>query len=846
MRNCCPNQLVSIMCIMMLLSGTVFGQVLQLNGQGYFETRGVNILVFSNEYNGMFFDEKTAGIELIHHGVRTATGGAVRLQPTPEQWDLVPLVMGRRVDRDAGVVEVSLRYEAFQFDWRVRVAAKNKGVAITVFFEKPLPDSLVGRAGFNLEFLPSAYFEHTYLADGTPGIFPLAPYGDTEIRPVAQKIPQYAGHTTFDDRGKGEYIVPHPLASAKTLVLAPEDPERRVIIRSATQPLELYDGRLLAQNGWFVVRSVLPARATGAVLEWYVEPNAVPDWVRTPVIGFSQAGYHPSQAKVAIMELDRHDVPPASAAVCQVTEEGNLVERYRAETKPWGPYFRYSYATFDFSAVKDTGLFVIVYGKQRTDAFPIGSRVYKDIWHPTLDVWFPVQMDHMAVNEAYRVWHGQPYRDDALQAPVNHEHFDGYRMGPTTETRYKPLEHIPGLAVGGWFDAGDFDIQTGSHCGVLLSFVDSWETFHLTRDETTIDQEGRFVDIHRPDGKPDLLQQIEHGTLQLVAQIENIGHPVRGIIVPNLHQYHHLGDASTITDNLPYNAALKPYESDGRSSGTMDDRWVFTGREPLLDYFTAGALAASSRALREFNAPLAGEALTCARKLWDDAVAVPAGKDTSVMMAWFGASMKLGAALQLYVTTGDPGYAARFNEWVWTSLDGTLPFAIGTAVRACPIMDRQYRERLRPYVARYAAMLDTLDAQNPYGVSLMTRGWGGNSPVVMSAITNYYVHREFPELMGSDRVTRGLSYVLGCHPYSNLSFVSGIGTRSKKVTYGSNRADFRFIPGGIVPGIMVLKPDFPENKDDWPFLWGENECVIDLGAMYIFLANAADDIVTRK
>ena len=30
--------------------------------------------------NGMFFDEKTAGIEFIHHGVRTVTGGAVRLQ----------------------------------------------------------------------------------------------------------------------------------------------------------------------------------------------------------------------------------------------------------------------------------------------------------------------------------------------------------------------------------------------------------------------------------------------------------------------------------------------------------------------------------------------------------------------------------------------------------------------------------------------------------------------------------------------------------------------------------------------------------------------------------------------
>ena len=65
-------------------------QELQLNDLGYFETRGVNIFVYSNQYTGMFNDEKNAGIEIIHHGVRTATGGAVRLQNTPEQWDLVP------------------------------------------------------------------------------------------------------------------------------------------------------------------------------------------------------------------------------------------------------------------------------------------------------------------------------------------------------------------------------------------------------------------------------------------------------------------------------------------------------------------------------------------------------------------------------------------------------------------------------------------------------------------------------------------------------------------------------------------------------------------------------------
>ena len=79
-----------------------------MNDLDYFETPGVNILVFSNQYNGMFFDEKTAGIEIIHHGVRTSTGGAVRLQNTPEQWDLVPQVTDRKVDKKNNIIDVAL------------------------------------------------------------------------------------------------------------------------------------------------------------------------------------------------------------------------------------------------------------------------------------------------------------------------------------------------------------------------------------------------------------------------------------------------------------------------------------------------------------------------------------------------------------------------------------------------------------------------------------------------------------------------------------------------------------------------------------------------------------------
>ncbi len=75
------------------------GQDLILNDLEYFETQGVNILVYNNLFTGGFNDEKTAGIELIHHGVRTAQGGAVRLSSTPEQWDLVPEIPTRKVDR---------------------------------------------------------------------------------------------------------------------------------------------------------------------------------------------------------------------------------------------------------------------------------------------------------------------------------------------------------------------------------------------------------------------------------------------------------------------------------------------------------------------------------------------------------------------------------------------------------------------------------------------------------------------------------------------------------------------------------------------------------------------------
>jgi endoglucanase len=819
---------------------------LTINDQQYFEKRGLDVLVFTNEYNGMFFDEKTAGVEIIHHGVRSATGGAVRLSPTPEQWDQIPKLADRRVDPTTNTIEVTLRYEAFDFDSRLVVTPDGAGFRIAVYLDEPLPASLEGRAGLNLELRPSRYWEHTYLMDGKPGIFPRYPSGPTTSLPPERKIPQFEGHSTFDLHSHEDYIEALPIAAGTTILMAPEDPERSVTIRCLSGELQLLDGRNLAQNGWFVVRTLLATKTTGKAAEWHVEPHTIPGWTRTPVIGFSQVGYHPSQPKRAVIELDANDTPLPTASLIEILPDGTQAEKAKVEVVPWGKYLRYNYAVADFSSVSDPGLYFIQYGTQRTGAFPIATNVYERVWHPTLDVFFPVQMDHMFVNEAYRVWHGAAHLDDAVQAPLTEQHFDGYRTGATTNTPYEPGERIPGLAVGGWFDAGDFDIQGGSHAMTVSSLVATWETFQPPHDQTLVDQDLRFVDIHRPDGKPDVLQQIEHGALQIAAQYRSIGRLVRGIVDGELHRYHHLGDASTQTDNLIYDPSLKPYESEGGRSGTPDDRWVYTNESPFSNYSGIGALAAASRALRGFNNPLASDCLALARKAYAEERARPApSTPPSGFAARLGPLAELTAVMQLMTATREHEYVDRFQELVWPALEQNPGRVLQIAARAIPHMDSAYAAKLRPYVEGYRGELDGMLEQNPYGVPITTRGWAGNSQVIRWATTNYYLHKAFPDLVGIDLVTRGLDYIFGTHPAHNYSFVSAVGNRSKHVAYGNNRADFTFIAGGVVPGVLVLKPDYPENMDDWPFLWGENEYVIGIGADYIFLANAAQELLGR-
>ena len=105
----------------------------------------------------------------------------------------------------------------------------------------------------------------------------------------------------------------------------------------------------------------------------------------------------------------------------------------------------------------------------------------------------------------------------------------------------------------------------------------------------------------------------------------------------------------------------------------------------------------------------------------------------------------------------------------------------------------------------------------------------------------------YPDLFGPELLYCVLNFVLGCHPGSNTaSFASGVGANSATVAYGLNRADWSYIPGGVISGTAMIRPDFPELLT-FPFLWQQTEYVMGGGSShYMFLVLAARQLLENK
>ena len=179
------------------------------------------------------------------------------------------------------------------------------------------------------------------------------------------------------------------------------------------------------------------------------------------------------------------------------------------------------------------------------------------------------------------------------------------------------------MNVGGWYDAGDFDLEEPAQLSVIQSLALAYREFHLTYDELTVDESAREVEMHRPDGVPDTVQQVKHGALLILAQFHNIGHAIRGTHEPDLRQYTQVGDGASKTDGRIYDPKLGPNETKGDYSGRPDDRWIFTTNNPFFQWNAIAALAAAADTLKGWDDALAKDCLDTAIKAWNEEKAHP-------------------------------------------------------------------------------------------------------------------------------------------------------------------------------------------------------------------------------
>lgn len=147
----------------------------------------------------------------------------------------------------------------------------------------------------------------------------------------------------------------------------------------------------------------------------------------------------------------------------------------------------------------------------------------------------------------------------------------------------------------------------------------------------------------------------------------------------------------------------------------------------------------------------------------------------------------------------------------------------------------------RSALSGYKAELDRQSSETPYGVPYRPSIWGAGWDIQRFGFEYYFLHAAYPDLFPKETIYNALNFILGCHPGSNTaSFASGVGARSATVAYGLNRADWSYIPGGVVSGTALIRPDFPELLE-FPLLWQQTEYVLGGGSShYMFLVLAAN------
>lgn len=796
-----------------------------LNPDGYFEGSGLDFLIYHNTY----IDGRQGGLQLLLHGTRVLDSGTLFYRTSDGKHDGyyrdgIKKRGERKVDLDNGVVSLSFELPSVGLNHNLKITADGQSITITAHLEKPVNWDIIEECVIKIEIFPEFYFGKTYFGGG---------------------VSDY-----FRERHMGRKVL---ISEAEEIIVAPETPLRTITFSGKNAVLSLHDERRDLRVAGYMIFATLPKGSQETEFALTITPKLDSTWRRTPVIQASQVGYHPKQQKVAVLELDSRVSKIGNMQLIRLDEATSaLVPAKVGKPEAWGSLFDYNYYTFDFTDIVRPGQYYLRYGDQQLGPFRINADVYENAWHPTMDTFFPVQMCHTKVRDYLIVWHGACHIDDAVQAPPNLKGIDGYRQGAETETNFKPKEHVSGLDWGGWHDAGDFDLPSGAVAGSAMWIALAYEEFGVERDVTSVSREKRLVEIYEPDGKNDMLQQVAFGMEYLLGHYRAFGHIGAGVIATRGPDYGRVGDPTSISDGLIYDATLKPGEvKDGRS-GTFDDRWVYTNRSTGGQYQFTQMAAIASRVLRGHDDSLAEECLRAAKEVWafeqsHDPVTFPVAYQPQEDDSH---SWELAATAELYLSTDDEQYKNRLLALI-PSIEAmpATRFGHGTGFTLLRVLsklkDDTFHQVIRKKSKEFQESWATTFSKSPYGVTMNFGIWGNNWTVLQHTARLYYFVKQYPDLFDAEYIYSGLHYNFGRHPATNHSYVSAVGANSATIAFGFNRNESTYIPGGVVSGASLIRPKFPDYRER-PWDWYQTEYVIQGSAAYVFDVLAANSLLNQS
>ncbi len=632
----------------------------------------------------------------------------------------------------------------------------------------------------------------------------------------------------------------------RTLTIFPENPGLDIAVESPRNCLSINDMRKWDEDSW-QIDAEIPAPGKGDCI-FIALPKSDAKSESSFNLRISQIGYPLGAKKLAILDWHRDGKAPEDESFTVSDSAGNIVKK--GKLGKIQKFFQFNAAWLDFSDLGKEGIYKISCAGIEKNV-KVGKNIFTDnLWRSTLECFIPFQMCHASIElPTYGFSSGATFMDDAVRVPANFPGIDSFKSYECEDSGLKDGEHFP-CAVGGWLDAGDYDINVNAQGFSVLMLSLAYEEFGIGIDEATLDLAKNAWIGGKPDGKPDILQQVQWGVLWLLSMQRDSGRVFVGVVEkPDKYGSHVLPE--NVTDKIV---------------GTGDERHLYVDYHADLQLIQAIALASASRALKKDFPEMSSKCISFAEKAFQYFCTHPEVYRPTVYFRPEEKNkgrdgMYLSALSELYITTGKPEYLSKIetekNKIAGMKFDWPMPFETMhmNYWYSAPFLARLYLKisdgDLKLSLEK--ACLEAINIQlerceaSPYPFyKWQFSDWGNNGTCLARAFDAYWLSKAFPEKISLDSALYSMFWIFGLHPLDDKVLVCGLSglegpmhLYSGKI-HGQKDVKAKTVPGAVIPGIgkmpgAELLVHFDEHGN-----YHHNEACIYTQTIYIFCMNALE------